>query len=147
MQTLSKVLVLGLLLPLLPACGLGTAALRKPDGMLASCDGPPRCVSSQSQDAKRHVEPLHYSGKREDARRHLIAVLAAEPGFRLITSSADYIHVEATTSIMRYVDDLEFVFSPKLAVIDVRSSSRIGYYDFKANRERVEKIRAAFEKP
>lgn len=130
------------------ACGLGSATLRKSDGTLAPCDGGPHCVSSQStKDADRHVEPLGYSGKREDARKRLLAVLGAEPGFKLITSSAAYIHVEASTSIMRYVDDVEFVFARKLALIDVRSSSRIGYYDFKTNRNRVEKIRAAFDKP
>jgi uncharacterized protein (DUF1499 family) len=140
-------LLLLLCAPALAGCGLGSATLRQPDGRLSLCQDGPHCVSSQETNADRRVEPLVYSGAREAARLKLLAVLAAEPSFRLITSTPDYIHVEASTAIMRYVDDLEFVFDPAAPRIDVRSSSRIGYYDFDTNRARIEKIRAAFAAP
>lgn len=61
----------------------------------------------------------------------------------MITHDAGYIHAEVTSSIMGYVDDVEFVFLPEQR-IDVRSSSRIGYYDFNVNRKRVERLRDGF---
>lgn len=128
------------------ACGMGSANLRKAGGGLAPCDGGPHCVSSQETSADRKVEPLHYAGKREDAWKRLESVLKALPRTKLVANTPDYVHAEVATPIMRYVDDVEFVFAAKEPRIDVRSSSRIGYYDFKANRERVEAIRAAFEK-
>lgn len=48
---------------------------------------------------------------------------------------------------MRYVDDVEFLLDPARSRIDVRSSSRIGYYDFQINRERIEDIRRRFAAP
>jgi uncharacterized protein (DUF1499 family) len=39
------------------------------------------------------------------------------------------------------VDDVEFLFSADQSVIDVRSASRVGYYDFGMNRRRIEDIR------
>ena len=62
-----------------------------------------------------------------------------------MTHEAGYIHAEVTSAIMRYDDDVEFLFVTDQR-IDVRSSSRIGYYDFGVNRERVDALRAGFEK-
>jgi uncharacterized protein (DUF1499 family) len=39
---------------------------------------------------------------------------------------------------------LEFCIDNDLRIIHVRSSSRVGYYDFGVNRRRVERIRARF---
>ena len=41
-----------------------------------------------------------------------------------------------------YTDDLELLWLPEHKRVEVRSSSRIGYYDFGVNRERVEALRA-----
>lgn len=142
-----RIAVIVSLVAALSACGLGTANLRPAGGTLAPCDGGPHCVSSRSEDPDRRVEPLRYTGPREDARARLIAVLAEEPAFTLVHNEPEDLHVEVTTRWMRYVDDLEFQFAPREPRIEVRSSSRIGWYDFETNRTRVERIRAAFERP
>ncbi|MGQ0620038.1 MAG: DUF1499 domain-containing protein [Panacagrimonas sp.] len=128
----------------LSGCGLGSANLRPAAGPLAGCDGGPHCVSSQSKNQDRRIAPISYSGTREEARRHLLAVLGATPRLKLVASTPDYVHAEITTRLMRYVDDVEFLFSPTQPSIDVRSSSRIGYYDFQTNRDRIEDIRVRF---
>ncbi|MGD9241474.1 MAG: DUF1499 domain-containing protein, partial [Desulfobacterales bacterium] len=38
-----------------------------------------------------------------------------------------------------------FYFPSEETIIHVRSASRTGYYDFGANRRRVERLRSAFE--
>jgi len=129
---------------LLAACGMGSAELRGSDGKLAPCDGGPHCVSSLTRDPDRRVEPFHYSGKREEARQALLRVLRNSPGAAVVAESADYIHAEFTSPLLRYVDDVEFVFLSAENLIHVRSASRIGYYDFNANRERIEQLRLAF---
>ena len=45
----------------------------------------------------------------------------------------------------RFVDDLEFYLDRLEKKIHVRSASRVGKYDFGANRRRVEAIRRAFD--
>lgn len=74
----------------------------------------------------------------------LAAVLASMPGVRVVERRPDYLHAEAETRWMKFVDDLEFWANPALGVIDLRSASRLGREDFGVNRERIEAIRAAY---
>ena len=48
---------------------------------------------------------------------------------------------ERYAGLFRFVDDVEFLFNEELQRIDVRSASRVGYWDMGANRKRIEEIR------
>ena len=52
-------------------------------------------------------------------------------------------HATYTSAIMGYTDDVELWFCNEPGKVEVRSSSRVGYYDFNVNRERVERLRQA----
>ena len=54
-----------------------------------------------------------------------------------------YLYATATTSLMKYVDDIEFLLSDDGQSIQVRSASRIGKADLGANARRIEIIRTA----
>ena len=54
-----------------------------------------------------------------------------------------FIHVEFTSNIFRFIDDVEFYLTEQ-GVIHFRSASRIGHSDLGVNRRRVEMIRIAF---
>ena len=112
---------------------------------LSPCPDSPNCVSSQSTDPARSIEPLRYTGNLAEARQKLIDLLKDSKRTRLIRVEADYIHAEFRSLIFKFVDDVEFDFSSEDRVIHVRSASRTGYYDFGANRRRVERLRAKFE--
>ena len=75
----------------------------------------------------------------------LIAVLRGMRGARVKTVQPGYVHAEFTTLLFRFVDDVEFLLDGGSKTIDVRSASRVGYYDLGVNRRRVEAIRARFE--
>ena len=132
----------------LTACGAGSPNLRSSvTGDLAACGSAPRCVSSQETREGFQIAPLRYTGSPVDARAKLTRVLKRmEPqGYTVVSSEGDYVYVTYTTGIMKYVDDMEFVFSQKeRGVIHVRSSSRIGYADLGANRKHVEEVRTAY---
>lgn len=68
------------------------------------------------------------------------------PRARVVTATDDYLHVEFTSAIWRFVDDVVFTVDGVARLIHVRSASRVGHYDFGANRRRVEAIRVAFER-
>jgi uncharacterized protein (DUF1499 family) len=114
-------------------------------GRLSPCPDSPNCVSSQSTDPTRFIEPLRYTGDPADARQKLIGVLKDSKRARLISVETDYIHAEFRSFIFSFVDDVEFDFSSADRIIHVRSASRTGYYDFGVNRKRVERLRAKFE--
>lgn len=107
-------------------------------------DGPnkPNWVCSHTERKSHHIQPLAFSGSADEAFARLKKVVLGMPRTELIREEPNYLYVEFTTGLMRYVDDVEFYNDGKS--IHVRSASRIGYSDLNANRKRVEAIRQAF---
>ena len=105
------------------------------DGRLRPPPGTPNCVHSQvPADDPAHVEP--FRGSWDD----VVAAVLAHPETTSVHRTDDYLHAEAQTRIMGFVDDLELV--PGDGVVHVRSASRLGKGDLGKNRSRVEEIRA-----
>jgi len=112
---------------------------------LSPCPSSPNCVSSLARDRKHAIEPLRYSGSRDEARQRLIGILDKLARVNVALAETDYIHAEFRSLIFRFVDDVEFLLPEKGNIIHVKSASRVGYSDLGANRKRVERIRSVFE--
>lgn len=67
------------------------------------------------------------------------------PRTRLIEEDDSYLHLEVTSRLLRFVDDVEFVFEEEGKTIHFRSASRVGYGDLGVNRRRMEEIRRLVE--
>ena len=115
------------------------------DGKLAPCPNSPNCVSTQSQDPRHQIAPIAYTTSVAEAKARVLEVIRSMPRTTIITDDPTYVHAEFRTKGMGYVDDVEFTFDETAQVIHFRSSSRLPYWDWGVNRERMEKIRAAFE--
>ena len=72
-------------------------------------------------------------------------MIASLPRTKLIAEDEAYLHYEFTSRLLRFVDDVEFVFDEGTKTIHFRSASRIGYGDHGANRDRMEEIRSLVE--
>jgi uncharacterized protein (DUF1499 family) len=130
---------------LLAGCGsLAAQKLRSADGRLAPCGGP-HCVSSVDPDPERRVPPLVYTVSPSVAQKQLVAILKGMERTRVVANQHGYVRAEVESALLGFVDDVELLFGAGNR-IDVRSSSRAGYYDFDVNRRRVEQIRAAFDR-
>jgi uncharacterized protein (DUF1499 family) len=114
------------------------------DGHLTPCPGRPNCVISQGGDTQHHIDPIVYEGQKTAAVDMIKRVVQGMAGTRIVTQTAQYLHVEFRSRLMGFVDDVEFFF-PDTAVIHVRSASRVGYSDFGVNRKRLEEIRELFQ--
>jgi len=112
---------------------------------LSPCPSSPNCVSSLAEDRKHAIEPLRYSGSRDEARQRLADILDKLARVNVTLAETDYIHAEFRSLIFRFVDDVEFLLPEKGNIIHVKSASRVGYSDLGANRKRVERIRSVFE--
>jgi uncharacterized protein (DUF1499 family) len=112
-------------------------------GRLADCPSKPNCVSSQAADEDHAVAPFRYQGGKKAAFKRLKKIVESFERSTIVAESDNYLHVECKSTIMRFVDDVEFYF-PKKKVIHVRSASRLGYSDFGVNRKRVEQLRKLF---
>ena len=116
------------------------------EGRLAPCLRSPNCVSSQAVDPKHRVEPLRYRGAPGAAWDAALRAVEALPRTRVVEVRGDYLRAEATSRLLRFVDDLELLHVPEERAIHVRSASRLGYSDLGVNRKRVEALRRALHR-
>jgi uncharacterized protein (DUF1499 family) len=114
-------------------------------GHLTDCPSSPNCVSSQALDSAHKIAPLALTGDLASSRSRLLALLASQPRVTVVSEENNYIHAEFTSSLLRFVDDVEFLLGPQ--AIEVRSASRLGYSDLGANRARVEQLREQLNHP
>jgi len=142
-RILSAIVVLSMLS--LGCTGVRPANLGIKDGKLAPCPSTPNCVSSQSPDREHAVEPLSFTGTAAEAHAGITKIILDMKRSRIITDTNSYIHVEFTSAVFRFVDDMEFQFDEGAKVIHVRSAARLGHSDLGVNRKRVEDIRARWK--
>lgn len=129
-------------LALLAACS--SAAPRVtiiPGDRLASCPPAPHCVNSSDADARHHVEPFLIRPGAAEAWPQIVKVVAAAERTTIVARGERYLHAEVVSPWHFYTDDLELLYLPTQGRVEVRSSSRVGYYDFHVNRNRVEALR------
>ena len=107
------------------------------------------CVSTQSpkEDEIHYIEPISYEGSGKDALDKIEDIILRLKRTKIIQKKENYLHVQFTTALFRFKDDVEFLIDDDAKKIHFRSQSRIGGYDWNANRNRMEKIRSIFNKP
>src|SRR5690349_5458110 len=127
------------LLSWLLALGAGAAGL--PGDTLADCPSAPRCVSSLATDERHRVEPFTLADPGEQGWARVVEEVRKSERTTIRRSDARYLRAEVLSPWHVYTDDLELLRGAD-GRIDVRSSARIGYYDFRVNRRRVEALRA-----
>ncbi len=122
---------------------------------LEPCPSSPNCVCSDEPNESTHyIDPIASIGwepmnaeestSKENGQRLLAAIaryLESHDEFKIIEQTDDSLKAEATTPILRFVDDIDM--QVRGARVFVRSASRLGYSDLGKNRRRVEKMRAA----
>ncbi|MDZ4282896.1 MAG: DUF1499 domain-containing protein [Hydrogenophaga sp.] len=122
------------------------------DGRLKPPSVTRNSVSSQAAQLPDHpqrtyasIDPLPFkAGGAGASLKALETVLGAMPGATIVEQRADYLYAQAQTRWLKFVDDMEFWANPASGVIELRSASRLGREDFGVNRQRIEKIRAAY---
>ncbi|MDO9132989.1 DUF1499 domain-containing protein [Hydrogenophaga sp.] len=122
------------------------------DGRLKPPSVTRNSVSSQAAQLPDHpqrayasIDPLPFrAGDAGASLKALETVLGAMTGVTIVEQRADYLYAQAQTRWLKFVDDMEFWANPASGVIELRSASRLGREDFGVNRQRIEKIRAAY---
>ena len=109
---------------------------------LRPCPSSPNCVSTQAQDEGPAIAPFRYRKSRAEAKESLKAIVQAMPRTKLVEEDESYLHYEFTSLLLRFVDDVEFLFDDETKTIHFRSASRTGYGDLGVNRKRMEEIRS-----
>ncbi|XP_059456852.1 uncharacterized protein LOC132186805 [Corylus avellana] len=126
---------------------------------LALCPATKNCISTSENvsDVVHYAPPWNYNRgrkkpvSREEAMEELVEVIkSTKPDKftpRIVEKKADYVRTEYESHILGFVDDVEFWFPPgKNSIVEYRSASRLGNYDFDINRKRIKALRQELEK-
>jgi len=141
--------VAGLALHVATATGDTVFSWKRPDnlgvkdGRLAPPRRTPNCVSSQADpaDARHYIAPIPFKGDAIAAMAAIRKAVEGMEGSTVIRHEGAYLYAEYRSKLMRFVDDVEFLFDEKAGLIQVRSASRVGIGDRGVNRARVEALR------
>ena len=122
---------------LLGAC---TSAPKRPSTSLtlSACGWLPQCVNSQSGRGIQACEPI-----KADAEQwqQLKAWIARQQDWEVTVDGGNFLQAVVTTRMMRFRDDVQWLFIPDSRLIHVYSSSRLAISDLGTNARRVEMLR------
>ena len=113
---------------------------------LADCPDSPNCQGSDASREAQRVEPFPMRGSTDETMDALAALIEARDGAAIASREPDYLHATFTSSLMGYVDDVEFLVDEASASVRVRSASRLGRSDLGANAKRLAALREAWER-
>ncbi len=121
---------------LIIGCTHGESAMdanNKEKRILNPCGDKPNCVASVDTRPKYALPTVFI---KEGTTLDQIAEKAlALSGAKLAAKEENYLHVECTSKVFRFVDDLEIRIEGEQLLF--RSESRVGHSDFGVNRKRV----------
>jgi uncharacterized protein (DUF1499 family) len=133
---MKKAALLSITLLGLTACSQGVTTMT--DRSQSPCGDKPNCVSTQDTREEYYLTPFTLT---DSANIDSIEQVALElPGAKTAVKEGNYLRIECTSKIMRFVDDLELKIEVDQLI--VRSESRVGYSDFGVNRKRAEQLRS-----
>ena len=116
------------------------ATLGVRNGKLSELPTTPNCVSSQSLDPARRMPPIPFSGTPTAVRNRIRQIVQQLPRTKIISETPVYLHVECSSAVFRFVDDVEFLFDDSANLVHFRSAARVGYSDLGINRKRMARI-------
>ena len=113
------------------------------DGQFSACPDTPNCVSTQAdpQDETHYVEPVPFSGEREELLAFLQDWINAQERAELISRGDNYLHAVFSSKTFGFKDDFEVVIPDGSNLVHIRSAARVGRSDMGVNRARYETIR------
>ena len=95
-------------------------------------------------DCKLKTNCIFQTWKVDDSEKaftELIQILENTPRLKIINKEKNYIHAIATSRIMKFIDDIEIKNLNQDNIFQIKSSSRLGFYDLGVNKRRVQTLR------
>ncbi|MGM0751487.1 MAG: DUF1499 domain-containing protein [Bacillota bacterium] len=102
------------------------------------------CVSTIDLTSYHRIAPLPISGSVEDTKARIRTTLGKFDHVEIKEEKSHYIQAVFTSKWLKFKDDLELYIDENSNLLHIKSGSRLGYYDFKVNRKRVERFKSLF---
>ncbi|SON50607.1 conserved exported protein of unknown function [Vibrio tapetis subsp. tapetis] len=120
----------------LSACSKNVSSMA--DRTAEPCADKPNCVSTQDTRPDHHLASYELVSTDTNINAVEQAALTLHNA-KTAEKTQDYLRIECTSSVFRFVDDLEIRINDGRLL--VRSESRTGHSDFGVNRERADSLR------
>ena len=116
------------------------------EGKLSKCPDKPNCVCSEFEsDVAHFTNPMVFSQSPTSEVLSLLKTTIREMGGSIQKEDSNYLAATFTSSIFRFVDDLEIRVDMDQKLIHLRSASRVGHSDRGVNRERIERLKSLYQ--
>lgn len=102
--------------------------------------GSPNAVSTQTSIEELRMDPLPYAGSRGQSIEAMKMAMNQLPRAELVKETDEGLHYVVTSKVMRFKDDIDFLFDDATQQVEFRSASRVGYSNFGVNRKRMEDV-------
>ena len=101
-------------------------------------------INDNLSECKIKTNCIFQTWKVDDSAKaftELVQILENTPRLKIIKKETNYIHAVVTSRIMKFIDDIEIKNLDQHNTFQVKSSSRLGFYDLGVNKRRVETLR------
>ncbi len=115
------------------------------EGKLTKCPDKPNCVCTEFKaDVEHYIDPVGFSQTTTAEVLSRLKNSIDEMGGSIRAENDNYLAATFTSSIFRFVDDLEIRVDMEQKLIHLRSASRVGYSDRGVNRKRIERLKILY---
>jgi len=112
------------------------------EAKLTKCPDKPNCICTEFvADASHYIDPIGFSQSNAAKVLSELKISIREMGGSLQAEADNYLAFTFTSSIFRFVDDLEIRIDKDLKIIHMRSASRVGHSDRGVNKKRIEQLK------
>lgn len=95
-------------------------------------------------DFEHYIEPINIPANNTIDTLAVLKTVILEMGGNIQVETDNYLAVTFTSTIFKFVDDLEITIDLTRKLIHIRSASRVGYSDMGVNKKRVEQLKQLF---
>lgn len=136
MPTFKTTLLLLTILSLLPMTLPATPNKQLIQGKLAPCPHSPNCISTETNT----IKPVSIAEFTPQEAWSILRASLVQLGGKIEKEQSTYMWASFQTTVLKFTDDVEARLDAHSQMIHLRSASRIGFYDFNTNRQRLEKL-------
>ena len=110
---------------------------------LKECPTSPNCVSTQTKQKSKKMEPIPFELDPQKVIGVIKNVVVSRPRTNLEKESDNYLHYTFKSCLFGFIDDVEFLIDGAQKLIHFRSASRTGYSDLGVNEKRMTELKKA----
>ncbi|MCH7882211.1 MAG: DUF1499 domain-containing protein [Proteobacteria bacterium] len=116
------------------------------EGKLTKCPDKPNCICTEFEaDVSHYIDPVVFSQSNTSKVLSRLKNSVREMGGSIQAENDNYLAATFSSSIFRFVDDLEIRIDRNQKMIHLRSASRVGYSDRGVNKKRIERLKNLYE--